>query len=383
MRHLPPFALEARFSRWEFRARYNAAGSDMESLPLERLLEMATPGRREQWHKLHLGYTETWGAPELREAIAATYETVTADQVLCFAGAEEGIFCAMNGLLTPDDHALICYPNYQSAESLPASICHVSGIPLRPRDDWNLDPDDVRRAVTARTKLLCVNFPNNPTGAVLARERFDAMVDTCNTHGLWLFSDEVYRGMERDPQRRLPAAVDVCERGVSLGVMSKAYGLPGLRIGWIACKDRKFLRHMERMKHYLSICNSAPSELLALMALEAGETILQRNLKLAEQNRELLRAFFSRHDDLYEWYEPDAGCVAFPRYLGADGPNGADAFCDRLVQEAGVLLMPASVFASQLGDVPQERFRVGYGRNSFPDAVNAWEKWLEQEGKGA
>lgn len=380
MRRLPPFALEKRFSRWEFRARYNAAGSDMESLPLERLLDLAAPERREQWHKLHLGYTETWGLPELREAIAATYETVTADEVLCFAGAEEGIFCAMNGLLTPEDHALVCYPNYQSAESLPASICEVSGIPLRPNDGWNLDPDDLRQALSAKTKLVSVNFPNNPTGAVLKQERFKALVDTCNKNGLWLFSDEVYRGMERDPERRLPAAVDVCERGVSLGVMSKAYGLPGLRIGWIACKDRTFLQHMERMKHYLSICNSAPAELLALMALEAEETILQRNLELAEQNRELLRTFFQRHDDLFEWYEPDAGCVAFPRYLGSDG---ADAFCDRLVEEAGVLLMPASVFSSTLGNVPQDRFRVGYGRNFFPEAVEAWEKWLEQAGNGA
>jgi len=372
MRHLPPFALEVRFSRWEFSAKYNAAGSDMESMSVEQLLELASPARREQWPQQWLGYTETWGAPELRQAIAATYETVAPEDVLCFAGAEEGIFCAMHALLQAGDHAIVCHPNYQSAEALPASLCDVSGLALHPGDGWQLDPDELRAGLRPETRLLSVNFPNNPTGAVLERDRFDAMISVCNERGLWLFSDEVYRGMERDEARRLPAAVDVCERGLSLGVMSKAYGLPGLRIGWIACRDRELLQRMERMKHYLSICNSAVSEFLALVALECGDEILRRNMTLAEANRNLLREFFRREPDLFEWYEPDAGCVAFPRYLGADG---VDAFCDRLVQEQGVLLMPASVFQSRLGEVPQDRFRVGYGRLFLPQALAAWKRF--------
>lgn len=372
MRQLPPFALEMRFSKWEFSARFNMAGSDMESMSLEELLQLASPQRQEQWHKLWLGYTETWGLPELRQAIAATYEKVAPEDVLCFAGAEEGIFCAMNALLQSGDHALVCCPNYQSAESLPMSLCEVSGLALHPEDGWQFDPDELKRQLRPQTRLVSINFPNNPTGAVLERERFDILVELCQERGIRLFSDEVYRGMERAPGRRLPAAVDVCETGLSLGVMSKAYGLPGLRIGWIACRDRELLQRMERMKHYLSICNSAPSELLALMALEAGDELLRRNMTLAEANRHLLREFFRREPDFFEWYEPDAGCIAFPRYLGGEGVT---AYCDKLVQEQGVLLMPADVFSSQLCQTPQDRFRVGYGRLFTPQALKAWKRF--------
>lgn len=374
MKSLPPFALEVRFSRWEFRARYNVAGSDMESMPLNELLALASPERRDQWERLWLGYTETWGAPFLRRAVAQTYPGLDDGHVLCFAGAEEGIFCAMHALLEPGDHALICCPNYQSAEVLPASLCEVSGITLDPEDGWNFDPDAVRRAMRPNTKLVSINFPNNPTGAVLERERFEALVTLCRERGVWLFSDEVYHGMERDPGMTLPPAASAYEKGVSLGVMSKAYGLAGLRIGWIACRDTEVLQRMERFKHYLSICNSAPSELLACIALEAREQLLHRNRTLAAANRALLRGFFSRHADRFAWYEPDAGCIAFPRYLGA---QGVDAFADRLVEESGVLLMPASVFQSSLGDVQRDRFRVGYGRSFFPEALDVWERWLE------
>lgn len=347
----------------------------MESLPISELLAMASPERREQWDKLSLGYTETWGAPALRQAIAGLYDGLGPENVLCFAGAEEGIFIAMHALLQAGDHALVCHPNYQSAETLPMSLCDVSGLKLHEEDGWNLDMGEVQAAMRPATKLVSINFPNNPTGAILERDRYDALVEMCRKQGAWLFSDEVYRGMERDAASRLPAAASIYERGISLGVMSKAYGLAGLRIGWIACQDTELLQRMERFKHYLSICNSAPSELLALIALEAGDALLERNRVLAGENRELLRDFFARHAGLFEWYEPDAGCVAFSRYLGNEG---VDAFADKLVEQAGVLLMPASVFQSRLGEVPADRFRVGYGRSFFPEALDVWEEWLDR-----
>ena len=232
----------------------------------------------------------------------------------------------------------------------------------------------VRKRLRPNTKVIAINFPNHPTGALLRPERYQALVQLCDERGIHLFSDEVYRGMELDPARRLPPAACACERGLSLGVMSKAYGLAGLRIGWIACRDRELLERMERYKQYLSICNSAPSELLAVVALEAGEELLRRNVALAADNRALLRAFMARHPRRFEWSEPDGGCVAFPRYLGGEG---VQAFADRLVQEAGVLLMPAAVFQSRLGEVPQDRFRVGYGRKDFPEALATWEAWLD------
>jgi aspartate/methionine/tyrosine aminotransferase len=373
MRSLRPFALEEYFSRWEFTARYNVGGSDMQSMPLAELLSLASDEQREAWDRLSLGYTETWGAPLLRETIAARYEGLGPENVLCFAGAEEGIFCAMHALLAPGDHAVVCVPNYQSSESLPLSICEVSGLPLRSENHWQPDLDELKALLRPNTRVVSVNFPNNPTGALLSRACFEELVAICRERGIHLFSDEVYRGLEHDPGRRLPQAAACYERGVSLNVMSKAYGLAGLRIGWIASQDTALLQSMERFKHYLSICNSAPSEYLACIALTASETILERNRGLLAANLELLQAFMARHAEQFDWYTPEAGCIAFPRHLGAEG---ADAMCDQLVRQCGVLLIPGSKFQSRVGAVDPNRFRVGFGRGFFPEALEVWERSL-------
>ena len=138
------FALEVHFSRWEFNARHHMTASDMESMTLGELTQMAGPAAREQLDSLWLGYTETWGAPDLREAIAATYDGLSASNILCFAGAEEGIYAAMRVMLTPDDHAIVSVPNYQAAETVPLGLCAVTGVPLLEDENWRLDLDAVR-----------------------------------------------------------------------------------------------------------------------------------------------------------------------------------------------------------------------------------------------
>jgi len=367
------FALETYFSRWEFSARYHMTASDVESLALPELLELATPEDRQAFDTQWLGYTETFGLPELRQVIADTYDIAGAEDVLCFAGAEEGVYAAMRVLLGADDHAIVVVPNYQAAETVPLDICEVSGVPLDGDDGWSLDIDRVAAAVRPNTKLVSINFPNNPTGAVLPRDRFDALVELCRAHGLYLFSDEVYRLIERDASLRLPQAADAYERGLSLNVMSKAYGLPGLRIGWIMTRDAELLGRLERYKHYLSICNSAPSERLALIALKARDTILKRNRRLVDANAAKLDDFFSEFEDVFEWSRPDGGCVGFPRYRGVDG---ADAYCERLVAEAGVLLLPPAIYRSELLETPADRFRVGFGRAGIDEGLAAWRAHL-------
>jgi aspartate/methionine/tyrosine aminotransferase len=370
---LPQFRLESYFGIWEFKARYHLTASDAETMAVSELLALADERDRERWERLRLRYIETRGTPELRAAIASTYDALDADDVLCFAGAEEGLYCAMHALLSPGDHAIVLVPNYQSAESIPRSICDVTGIALHEDRNWALDIDDVRAALRSNTRLISVNFPNNPTGKIADRETFTALVQLCEERGVYLFSDEVYRGIERDAAKRLPQAADVHESALSLNVVSKAYGLPGLRVGWIACRNRKLLDRMEQIKHYLSICNSAPSEVLATIAVKAASTIFERNRQLTAENLKKLDAFFAQHRDRFEWYEPDGGCIAYPRYLGNDG---IESFCKRLVEEAGVLLLPASMYRSELLTMPKDRFRIGYGRRGIDEALTAFEALL-------
>jgi aspartate/methionine/tyrosine aminotransferase len=373
MPHLPDFRLETFFSKWEFTARHHMTASDAQSMSLAELLAMATAEDREKYESAWLGYTTTWGAPDLRDEIGATYETLSAEHVLCFAGAEEGLYAAMHALLERDDHAIVITPNYQSAETVPLSLCAVSGIPLDPDDRWALDLNRLRDAIRPNTKLISINFPHNPTGKILERGKFDQLVAICRERGIWLFSDEVYRLIERDPNTRLPHAADVYERGLSLNVLSKACGLPGLRIGWIACQDRAVLERMERIKHYLSICNSATSERLAVIALKARNTILHRNRGLATRNLDAVDAFFAEFPALFEWARPDGGLVGYPRYKGADG---VETFVTGLAEEAGVLLLPASIYQSALGPTPADRFRIGYGRANIAEGLAAFRKYL-------
>ena len=376
MTTLPDFRLETHFSRWEFKARHHMTASDAETMTMSDLLALACPEDQDAWERLSLGYTETWGAPALRETIASTYATLSGADILTFAGAEEGLYCAMLALLGPGDHAIVTVPNYQSMETLPVTITgHVTGLALRSENRWQLDLDELRAAIRPQTRLIAVNFPNNPTGAIADQAIFRELVALCEERGIHLFSDEVYRGLEVDGAKRLPQAADLFGKGISLNVMSKAYGLPGLRIGWIASRDHDLLSRMEKMKHYLSICNARPSEVLAGIAIKARETIFARNRALCAENMVKLDAFFAERPNLYEWSAPDGGCVAFPRYLGADG---VEEHCRRLVEEKGVLLLPSSLYRSDLLPVPADRFRVGVGRRNMDSGLAAWREFLAE-----
>jgi aspartate/methionine/tyrosine aminotransferase len=341
---------------------------------------MATPEDRAAFDEMRLGYIETTGTPPLRAAIAGTYAGLQPEDVLAFAGAEEGIFCAMHALLDKDSHAVVVTPNYQSSETLPLSLCATTGVALRERENWALDIDELHVALKPYTKLILINFPHNPTGKVIDRATFDALVKLCRERGIYLFSDEVYRGLERRPELQLPQAAEVYERGLSLNVMSKAYGLPGLRVGWIATRDRALLSRMERIKHYLSICNAGPSEHLAVIALKARERIVARNRALIARNLDDVNAFFAEFGALFDWQLPDGGCIGFPRYKGKDG---VESFCQRLAEEIGVVLLPASIYQSALTPVPTDRFRIGFGRSYIPEGIAAMRAWLRSNRQAA
>jgi aspartate/methionine/tyrosine aminotransferase len=367
MRH---FALERYFSKWQSAVCHQLAASDSQTLSLAELLRVADAEDRRRWETLQLGYTDPRGAPWLRETIASSYETATAESVQCFAGAQEGIFTAMHALLGPNDHAIVVTPNYQSAETVPAGICGVTGVELDPTHGWSLDIDAVAGATRPNTKLVSINFPNNPTGKILERDRFEALIEFCRERGIWLFSDEVYRLIERDPALRLPAVVDVYERGLSLGAVSKPYGLPGLRVGWIACRSAEAFQRIEQVRSYLSICNAAPSEVLAQIALKASGRLLAATAASRQKTSPRSPIFLLRTANLFDWHLPDGGVVGYPRYRGAEG---VEAFCARLIEQHGVMLLPASVYRSELLPTPTDRFRIGFGRQDFVAGLAAME----------
>jgi len=372
------FGLEVFFSEWEFAARHHMTASDIESMSQAALLSYANDEDRDAFERLWLGYTQTYGLPALRATIADTYDHVTDAQVLCLAGAGEGLYIVARVLLDADDHVIVPTPNYQSAETVPLAVCEVTGVPLvqEKGDQWALDLDAIRDAIQPNTKLLSLNFPHNPTGMLIDPETLTALIDLCRRHNIWILSDEVYRGVELNPDDRMPQIADVYERGISLNVMSKAYGLPGLRIGWLAMQDKEMLTRFERYKHYLSICNSGPSEILAMIALKARDQILSQNQALLQRNVIALEALLAQYPGLFGWARPKGGCVAFPQYRG---PDGAEAFCQKLLTDSGVLLLPGSIYASELTTTPTDRFRIGFGRGQvFADGLSALAAHLDR-----
>ncbi len=372
---LPEFRLVSYLSRWEHAVRYPLSSSYPESLSLDALLDIAGPATRNAYGRLAFDYAPIRGEPDLRAAIASTFETVSAEDVMVFAGADEAILAAMQAILTPGDHAVVATPCYGSLEAIPASICAVSGVPLDPDRGWVLDPTQVRDTLRPNTRLLVVNAPHNPTGTVPDRATFDALVELCRQRGLWFLSDEVYRLTEHDPAARLPAAADRYERALSINVMSKSFGLPGLRVGWVACRDPALVARLERARQYITIAGSPHNELLAGVALRHAKALLDRNAAIARGNLDALRDVLGRRPDLFAWAEPQAGVLAFPRYLGREG---ADAFAARLVEDTGILLVPSSVYRSALAPVPDDYLRIGFGRACAAAAMPVLADWLER-----
>ena len=363
------FALERFFARWEFAVRHLLCASDVEGYPMAELVALADPEARSLWESLRLGYTESTGHPLLRAEIASLYDDVDANDVLVFAGAEEAIFCLSNVLLGPGDHAVVTWPGYQSLfEVGRAAGAEISLHELREDDGWDLDPERLIAAVRPETRLVVVNAPHNPTGMLPTHDQWTRLTGELAERGIHLLSDEVYRFLELDPADRLTAGADAFERGVSLGVMSKSFAMAGLRIGWLASRDRDLLARCAAFKDYTTICSSAPSEVLALIGLRARDTVLARSRAIIEGNLAMLERFFADHADHFAWVRPRGGSIGFPRLLG-DEP--IDDFAARLVESEGVLLLPGSQFGH-----PGNHFRIGFGREDLPMALERLEAFL-------
>ncbi len=372
LRH--PFKLERYFARYEFKAPYLLSASDCEALRLSEVLEMADAEAAGLWESLSLGYTESNGHPALRGEIAALYETLSPEEALVLA-PEEGIYIAMHTLLEPGDKVIAIFPAYQSLYQVARALgCQVIPWTVQPGEaGWTLDIDWLEQNLDDQTRLLIVNFPHNPTGYLPTREEFDRLLDLVRRRGVPVFSDEMYRLLEYDPRRRLPAMCDAYERGVSLSGMSKTFSLPGLRIGWLAAHDPGWLASWQAYKDYTTICSSAPSEVLSLIALRRREAIIQRNLEIIRANIAAAQACFARHPASLRWLHPQAGSVAFPAWLGA---GSVEEFCQRALDRQGVMVVPGSLFDLPAPSLDGAHFRVGLGRRNFPEALERFEQAL-------
>jgi aspartate/methionine/tyrosine aminotransferase len=365
---IEPFALERYFARYEFSARHLLSCSDCEALTMASLISLADGKTRKMWADLKLGYTDALGHPGLRRAIAAIYNDFQPEEVLV-AVPEEGIFLLMQALLSSGDHVVCTFPGYQSLYAVARSIgCRVSFWTGDESQGWRFDVGQLAKILQANTRLVVVNFPHNPTGYLPTRGDFETLVDLLRERNIHLLSDEMYRFLETDDATTLPAACELYDKAVSLSGLSKSFGLPGLRIGWTVTRDHKLLGAMAGLKDYTTICSSAPSEILAIMALENRETIVAQQKTRLKKNTAVLDQFWHDFRDDIKGRSPQAGTLCFPRMeIVADTYN----FCEELVREAGIMLVPSRMFA--YGD---HHVRIGFGREDFPEVLARFGKYL-------
>lgn len=366
---ISPFKLERFFAKYEFNAPYLLCTSDCESLSIGELLSFE-PNSSQHFQELRLGYTEACGDPILREEISKLYENMDSSNILVHSGAEEAIFTFMNSALKAGDHIIVHYPCYQSLFEIANSVgCKVTRWETKEEDGWELDLNFLKKNISKDTRAIIINCPHNPTGYLVSKDKLLDIIEIARQNNILLLSDEVYRFLEYKEQDRLPGVCDLYENGVSIGVMSKTFGLAGLRIGWIASKNKDIFNSISSFKDYTSICSSAPSEFLASLALKFKDKIINRNVGIVLKNLELLDDFFNTYKEIFTWKRPKAGSIAFP---SVKPDIDVERLCIDLVDKKGVLLLPGKYY-----DYDSRNFRIGFGRNNVPQCIEKLDEYMK------
>ncbi len=367
--NIDDFKIERYFSQYEFTAKYLLSSSDCDGYPVKYLLDHASSEELSAWENQTLGYTETKGSPELRRAIAGHYQTMGTDNLLVLTPGE-GNFCLMNVLLERGDEVICMSPMYQSLYQVAESIgCKLNfWKPEYQHNDWYYNPEQLKAMVNKKTKLIIVNFPHNPTGYMPSSTDWDQIIAIARVNNLYLFSDEMYRYLGTNPNYKLTPACELYENAISLWGMSKTFGLAGLRIGWLASKNKAVLAKVEAFKDYLSICNSGPSEILSTIALNHSDKFITPNNEKIAGNIKHFQDFHQRNPDLLEFSVPRGGSTAFVRL---NIPKSTMEYAEILVKNTGIMLLPAETF-----DYGTVFVRIGFGRSNLAEILKVWEKYI-------
>tara|TARA_Y100000385_G_C13106148_1_gene647993 strand:+ start:2890 stop:4014 length:1125 start_codon:yes stop_codon:yes gene_type:complete len=365
---IKPFKLERYFSLYEHKAKYSICNSDCEAMSITDLLSLEK-GAQDKFQNTWLGYTHTKGSESLRCDISSIYNKVSSDDLIVCSGAQEPIFLFSQAMLSPGDEVIVQSPCYQSLQSVPESIgCKVLkwGVKYNGKAP-SFDIDELRNMISSKTKVIFLNSPHNPTGFHFTKDEQTEIIDIARRHNILIFCDEVYRELESSREYALPAIADVYESGTSIGVMSKSYGLPGLRIGWIASQNQGILDKVAELKEYTTICNSAPSEFLAGVALRNRKQILDKNLNIVRHNLSTFREFFKEYKELFAWNEPKAGPITLVKMLFDSDDM---LLAKRAREEKDVLILPGEIY-----NFPGY-FRIGLGREDTPKALIRFEEFV-------
>lgn len=362
------FALERWMTRWETQVQYDLAESGIKPLTVNELLEMG--GRDEsldEMLKISLGYSEARGTEELRALIASLYQNVTPDDVLVTTGAIEANFLLFNVLLSEGDHVIVVDPAYQQLQSVPKAIgCDVTLWRLRPENDFRYDLTELEQLIRPNTRLIVINTPHNPTGAVLTDAQQREVYRLAESAGAMVMGDEAYRWLLLPGREPFAGPVrDLGTRGISVGTLSKPFGLPGLRIGWIAATS-DVVQSSWSQRDYISLSPGKLNDYLAVIAIRSRKQVFARTREISSKNLAYLNDWIHQREDLVSWTPPQGGLLGLLHY---DIAMPSVELADRLAAEESVMLAPGSAFGYEnylrIGiGCEHEVFREGLARSA-------------------
>jgi aspartate/methionine/tyrosine aminotransferase len=346
------FELERWFSKYEHDCEIMMGESGVKPLTFKELLDL-TGNSIEKVLDTKLGYGWSNGLPKLRELIVEEYEDLDADSIVVTNGAAEANFIISYTLLEPTSEVVTIFPTYAQLWQVGDNLgARVEKWRLLMDNNYKPNIDQLADMISENTDLIIINYPHNPTGAVIERQDLEQICGLAEQHNTPLLSDEIYRGLEYNVTDRAPPAADLYENAISVAGLSKIYGLPGLRIGWLACKNKELLNRIWSFRDFTSICNGVLNEKVAAIALQHRELLRERGRKIAIENFEILKQWVDDHSDVISWVPPKAAVLTMLMY---HFDMDSETFCRGLIEEKSVFTAPGSCFEAE------KQFRVGFG----------------------
>ena len=368
---IKPFAVEEWMNAWEVGAKYNIAETCVDSISMNELFELTGEDKTEFLNRLcarRLSYGDIEGLPEFRKGVCGLYKTLNIENIVPTHGASGANHHVFYSLISPGDRVVSIMPTYQQLYSIPESYgADVQILHLSKENNYLPDLEKLRRLVTPETKMICINNPNNPTGALMSEQMLREIVEIARSADAWILCDEVYRHLSQE-DGWCPSIVDLYEKGISVSSMSKVFSLAGLRLGWIATHDMSVVKSCLSHRDYNLVSCGVFDEMLAAAALKHRDKLLERSRKIVRENLQILDDWVSSEPHV-SYVKPKAGTTALV-YYDLDIPSYE--FCEEMYKKTGAFVTPGDCF-----EVPHSmRIGYAYGRQDLIDGLKAISKYI-------
>ena len=368
---IKPFAVEEWMNAWEVGAKYNIAETCVDSISMNELFELTGEDKTEFLNRLcarRLSYGDIEGLPEFRKGVCGLYKTLNIENIVPTHGASGANHHVFYSLISPGDRVVSIMPTYQQLYSIPESYgADVQILHLGKENNYLPDLEKLRRLVTPKTKMICINNPNNPTGALMSEQMLREIVEIARSVDAWILCDEVYRHLSQE-DGWCPSIVDLYEKGISVSSMSKVFSLAGLRLGWIATHDISVVKSCLSHRDYNLVSCGVFDEMLAAAALKHRDKLLERSRKIVRENLQILDDWVGSEPHV-SYVKPKAGTTALVYY---DLDISSYEFCEEMYKKTGAFVTPGDCF-----EVPHSmRIGYAYGKQDLIDGLKAISEYI-------